>query len=527
MYHLLCLGTVPRLPSGGPQRYSAPERIAKLALKMSLRALVVALSMLAQGLAAASAFAQPAFPVKISGDKRYLVDQTGAPFAIMGRTAWFVTSLASSDYRAFVDDTVARGYSALELHVVNHDPRGNHPPFDGEKSAPFLKRLDGAAWTGELTYGDISKEAPDFTTPNDAYWRSVDDLLAYCEAKGLLVFLFPAYVGYAAGDQGWMREMVANGSTRLEAYGAWIASRYRDRKNLVWMMGGDMGTAPNNFDAAQTTAEKALLAGLNSVSGQQSTLFSAEWNTESIATDQASFGSSMTLNGAFSWTGAVADHGLRAYERVPVVPAFLLEEPYDEEGADGTGVNPSATQPVRRFQWWGWLCTIGGYIAGNGYVWPFKNDTWWTFADTSWKAHLDTQGAHDLTRLNAFLQSVAWHKLVPSGLGGMRNLITDGASSPNAADYVAAAASLDGTLLIAYVPPEHSGTISVDMGAMRAPSLARWFDPTAGTYLPIGSGIVNSGVMKFSTPGNNSRGEKDWVLILEAETPVPPPANPP
>ena len=37
---------------------------------------------------------------------------------------------AIPDYRTFIDDTAARGYNAIELHVINHDPRGNHPPFN-------------------------------------------------------------------------------------------------------------------------------------------------------------------------------------------------------------------------------------------------------------------------------------------------------------------------------------------------------------------------------------------------------------
>ena len=69
-----------------------------------------------------------AFPVQYSLDKRYLMDQNGTPFPIMGRTAWFITSLAVADYQTFIDDTAARGYDAIELHVVNHDPRGNNPP---------------------------------------------------------------------------------------------------------------------------------------------------------------------------------------------------------------------------------------------------------------------------------------------------------------------------------------------------------------------------------------------------------------
>ena len=459
-------------------------------------------------LCAAGVQAAPAFPVKYSADKRYLVDQAGTPFPILGRTAWFVVSVPVTDYKTFIDDTVARGYTAIEFHVINHDPRGNRPPLNGNGDAPFLKRLNGTAWDGTLSYGNINTDAPDFTTPNEAYWSFVDGLLAYCESKGVLAFMFPAYVGCSGGDQGWMQEMVANGSTRMRSYGAWIAARYANQKNLVWMMGGDMGS----FNSAQQSAEDGLFAGLKSVAGQQSTLFSAEWGSETIATDQATFGSSMTLNGAYSLTGDVNTHGRRAYGHSPVEPAFLLEEPYDQEGPDGNGVNPSATQPVRRFQWWGWLSTIGGYISGNGYVWPFRAP--------DWRNHLDTQGSRDMARLNAFIVSIPWYSLVPSGLGGMRTLITaGGGSAVNASDYVAASATPQGTFLVAYIPPAHSGSITVDMGAMGGPSRARWFDPTSGTYTSIGSGLVNSGTRAFTPPGNNSAGEKDWTLVLDTATP--------
>ena len=249
----------------------------------------------------------------------------------MPRTAWFVLSLSVADYRTFIDDTAARGYTAIELHVVNHDPRGNNPPFNGNGNAPFLKRLDASTWDGTL-----SGSSPDFTTPNEAYWSFVDGFLSYCESKGILVFFFPAYVGFQGGDQGWMKEIVANGPAKMQSYGAWIATRYKNQKNLVWMMGGDMGTTPNTFSQTQTLVESALLAGLTSVAGQQSTQFSAEWDSESIGTDQVSFGVAMTLNGVYSHSGDVNNQGRRAYSHSPTQPAYLLEEPYDEEGPDET-----------------------------------------------------------------------------------------------------------------------------------------------------------------------------------------------
>lgn len=46
----------------------------------------------------ASAYAQypVAFPVKISKDKRYLVDKNDKPFPILGRTAWFIITQSDS-----------------------------------------------------------------------------------------------------------------------------------------------------------------------------------------------------------------------------------------------------------------------------------------------------------------------------------------------------------------------------------------------------------------------------------------------
>jgi len=83
------------------------------------------------------AAAAPPLPVKYSGDKHYLIDQNGAPFPILGRTSWFVVSLTTTDYRIYLDDTAARDYNSIEFHIISHDPRGGHPPFDGNGKRTF------------------------------------------------------------------------------------------------------------------------------------------------------------------------------------------------------------------------------------------------------------------------------------------------------------------------------------------------------------------------------------------------------
>ena len=450
-------------------------------------------------------YAQTAFPLRISDDKRYLVDQRNKPFPILGRTAWCIISQPEKGYQKFVENTLAHGHNAIEFAVITHWPNGNHAPFNGEGELPFLKRLDGSNWDGKLKYNSLIQEAPDLTTPNEKYWRFVDKFLAYCEAKGLLVFMFPAYVGYNGEEQGWMKELVANGKDKSMAYGAWIADRYKRQKNIVWMLMGDMG----KFNDEQKVAEQALIDGLKSVKDQQSKQYTAESHSGENAADNPHFGHEMTLNGVYTWELKVPVPYLsrKGYSHEPTMPAFLLEEPYDEEGPDGNNYNPNATQPVRRFQWWGWLSTIGGYISGNAYIWQF--------VDPVWQDHLETPGAQDMIRLNKFITSVEWWKLVPSGLNGMKNIIVDPVNIDTTASYVSAAAAKDGSLLVAYIPPAHKGGVKVDLSVLSRSSFVYWFDPTDGRYIPLESSPVrNTGVREFISPGKNHGGESDWVLLL-------------
>ena len=449
---------------------------------------------------------QVAFPVKTSTNGRYLVDQNNKPFPILGRTAWAVISQPVSRYQAFIENTLSHGFNSIEMAVIFHWPDAQFAPHNGRGDIPFMKRLDGSAWNGSLlVYDQPYSQSADLTAPNEEYWRYVDSFLDHCKSKGILVFLFPAYVGAIGSNDGWMKELVANGGERARAYGAWVANRYKNQDNIVWMLLGDRA----KYTLEEKKVEAALIEGLKSVPGQRSTHYSAESNEENSA-DQVDFGDQMTLNGLFTWGGlSVPRLGRHAYSHKPVLPAYLLEEPYDEEGPDGNNYNPHAIQPVRRFHWWGWLTTIGGYVAGNGYIWPF--------IDPRWKGHLNTAGTLDMQRLNGFIKSIDWWELVPSGLNGMKNLITIGGSMDSSNHYVAAAATPEGTLLIAYIPPDHTGSITVDMTALKDKIKAYWYDPASGTSVTIaGSPFNNKNSHMFTPPGKNGSGQNDWVLMLAA-----------
>ena len=114
-----------------------------------------------------SAVAQVMFPLRVSDDRRYLVDQRGKPFPIMGRTAWFIISQPEEGYKKFIENTLLHGHNAIEFAAITHWPMGNNAPFNGEGAIPFVKSLNGMPWDGRLKYDSIQVQAPDLTTPNE------------------------------------------------------------------------------------------------------------------------------------------------------------------------------------------------------------------------------------------------------------------------------------------------------------------------------------------------------------------------
>ena len=106
-----------------------------------------------------------------------------------------------------------------------------------------------------------------------------------------------------------------------------------------------------------------------------------------------------------------------------------------------------------------------------------------------------------MMRLNQFIKSVEWWKLVPAGLNGMKKIIANPVNIDAAATYVSAAAARDGSFLVAYIPPAHKGAIRVDLSVLSKPSYVYWFNPTDGRYLPMEASLVsNTGIREFVPP---------------------------
>jgi len=443
----------------------------------------------------------------------------------------------ASGINAYLDTLVSQGFNAVMMNVVEHHYTLVKSPKERTGLLPFTQRLDGTTYTGSPNgttgaagtqgqfasdnYSSISTQCPDWTFINNSYWQNVEVILDACLAHNILVFPWVAYLGFHVNDEGWLTEMVvidavtgAGGFTgfsfanptksKLWNYGAWLASRWKNYPNLIWTMGGDYGSGGQSLSTPQQNAVNNVMDGMKSVAGQQSTLFTAHWDRPCISTDTVLSAGNFDLNLCYA-DDSTAELARRGYAHTPAIPTFLGE--YFYEGSLFGG-----STPFRRYLYWAVLSGIAGCFYGHEQLWRFDNGS----PGTDYTTLLSTTARNDAVRQFALWKSKPWHRLKPSGLGGMGTIVTagGGTASPQSTDFVAAACTSEGDLLLAYVPPAHSGTITVDMTKLAGTATARWFDPTNASFTAIGT-FSNTGTRAFTTPGTNSAGQTDFLLVIE------------
>lgn len=336
--------------------------------------------------------------------------------------------------------------------------------------------------------------ANDLSTPNEAYFARCDEVIRSAADRALNVILDPADTG------GFMPLLRANGVDKCREYGRFIGSRYRGFDNIIWMSGSDFQSWRTESDNALV---KAIADGIKETDPGHLQTLQLDYFVSS-SSDDPLWSGLIGVNAAYTYYPAYAEV-LEDYGLTPTRPVLLIETDYEgENGADA--------ERLRRQEYWSLLSGACGHVFGNTYVWPIR---------AGWKSNLDTTGVVQFGYCRDLFESRPWpslvpdqeHTLVTAGFGGFWS---GGTASYGISqnDYVAAAATPDGKLALAYVPTTR--TITVDLARLSGSVTARWYDPVLGTYRSItGSPFANTGTQTFTTPGVHADGAGDWVLVLE------------
>jgi hypothetical protein len=433
-----------------------------------------------------SARTTPAFPLKLSADQRYLVDQKDRPFLVIGDSPWsLIVEPSPAQVDLYLDDRAAKGFNLLLVNLLEHK-FSSQPPKLRDGMAPF-------AFKG------------DFATPNEHYFRYAEEIARKAARRGIALLLCPAYLGYGGGDEGFFQEISRGGPDKVRAYGRYVGKRFCNHPNLMWVVGGDF-TPP----ADQRWTVEQLAAGIR------------DEDTAHLMTVHCGPGDSagtlyggrpwLQLNNVYHYREDLYVACLEQDGRVPRWPYFLIETAYE-------GEHKATPDRIRRQAYWPLLSGAFGILYGNSPMWHFGSRGVYDQGG-DWVAALNSRGAQDMARLAAVFRDRPWwqlrpdrdHKVVIAGYGTFGKL-----------DYIATARSNDGTLGLSYLPATGEATASrgltVDFSQFARPVDAHWFNPTDGRLTPVpGSPFANSGPRQLKSPGDNGSGANDWLLILETAT---------
>lgn len=412
----------------------------------------------------------PAFPLKLSANRRYLVDTADRPFLYHADTAWRLPiCLTLPEAEHYLEDRKRKGFNALHFHAVNKEQEG---PINRNGDAPFVD--------------------DDLSRPNEPYWKHLDAVLDAATRRGFFLAISCAWLGY--GGSGY-RPFLTNENAR--AYGNFLGRRYARLQNVLWILGGDNDPDEKSGKGGEKlTATRELARGLRETAPHHLRTYHA-------GPEHASafwFAGDDWLDVNFAYTYKPAHEQVASeYTRKsgPPRPLLLAETGYENEP---NNLPKSQTWTPYLIRCQSYRALLGGAAGlANG------SKTIWNFGD-GWQNALDLTATWQAKHAYDLFARRAWHTLVPDPAFVTEGCDVDGDPWREAT----AARTSDGLFALVHLPDARP--VTLDLSRLARPlGCARWYDPSSGTYRDANA----ENIATFTPPAKNDVGDSDWALVLE------------
>lgn len=425
------------------------------------------------------------WPLRIHPGGNYLEDQSGMPFLVVGDSAWSLNvTLSQADILTYLNDRQAKGFTAIIVNVLEHYYSAN-PPKDGSGDDPF-----------SATISCSDTPCVDFSSaPNTDYWSNLDYIVNQAKQRGILVILAPAYFGYQCGSEGWCANMQAETDAVMQNYGTWIATRYSNQGNILWLNAVDAQCSlyTNGCNRVNDVAS-AISSAIPGV------LQTAESSQDRAALDDYSGQNWLNINGVYSACNTIDSEVQSNYQRSNALPFLVTESGYE----NGVWKCPTTmTLPIVQHE--AMVTYLGGaglgIVYGNSNVWGFgygggyQSNQSWNGTDTG----INAPGAYSMSYIGNLLRSREWWKLVPD----YANVVVT-SNKGSGLSYKATARTNDGATVIIWNPDTGSLPITVDMSKISGGNANVWqWNITTNAATLLGT-YATTGMQTFSPPAGTA-----------------------
>jgi len=403
------------------------------------------------------------WPLRISSSGKYLEDQDGVPFPIIGDTAWSaIVMLNQSDLATYLNDRQSKGFNAIIMNAIEHYYCTN-PPYNVYGYAPFTNGMS------------------DWSVRNENYWSNVDYVLNQAKNRGMVVFLYPAYTGYDCDGEGWCQEMLSQSDSAMQNYGQWLANRYQSQGNIVWVMAADVVCASYGVCTRINAIANAIANGIPG----------ALLTAESVRYDSALDDYNQPwLNVNTTYADCAAQSYIQHdYQRSGALPFTFIEGRYENQsGVDALCLQAQALDAY-----------LGGALLGDFY----GNSPVWRFG-SGWNSSsgIGSTGSVSMGNIGSLIKSRRWWSFVPD----YSNVVVT-SSKGSGENYVATARASTWETVMVWCPT--TAQVTVDMTKISgSQAKAWWWTPDNNSSSLIGT-YNTTGTQKF-TPSSARK-----VLVLD------------
>ncbi len=308
--------------------------------QMTVAALLFALT--ATGISLAG---EIAFPVKVSENKRYFVDQKGTPVFWLGTTQWqLFREYKREDARTILEKSHEKGFVFAQVMLMGVG--------DGTKANVY----------GEKPWIDNNP-----LTPNEAYFKNVDAIVDMARENDLAISMTVYHQRY--------RKCITVANAR--AWGKWIGQRYKNAPNIVWSSTPE--TKPEFIPVL-----RELVAGLrDGDGGSHPVTFKPDPAPHPAGFLHDEPWLDFSAMQTWKWVEQIYPMVTNEYNLQPTKPVVMAEGAYEHGSEYGFDVTPLW---IRRQAWY-------SYVAGAHHTYG-HNDSWRVLP--TWKQALDAPGATQL-----------------------------------------------------------------------------------------------------------------------------------
>ncbi len=421
----------------------------------------------------------------ISKNNRFLM-KDNTPFFWMGDTAWeLFHRLDREEAEFYLKKRAAQGFTVIQCVA--------------------LAELDGLNTPN--TYGDKPLINNDITQANEAYFKHVDFIIDKAAEVGLTIAFLPTW-GDKLFKSHWGTGPEILNVANAKIYGKWLGMRYKNKKNMIWILGGDRNPREGSQDVE---VWRSMAEGITEAhGGKDKVMMSFHPQSDSQGAsrwfhtdDWLDF--NMFQNGHCRDT-PIYDNIKGSYDRKLIKPVLDGEPLYEDHPVCFNPVELGTSSPydVRRYAYLNVFAGAFGHTYGCHDIWQMYSSKREGINQPHfyWSLAIDLPGAKQMKYLRRLIESRSMLDRIPD-----QSLILESNLASN--ERIQATRGND----YAFIYVSAGKTVTVNMGKISGNQInAYWFDPRNGKVEDLGK-FENKGTKQF-TPITLGYGQ-DWILVLD------------